>query len=89
MNNLFIHTFVELKFNFEKRLIIFRLDSGLQEFAPLQVFRKGNGGSFGQFFIGNFRLGVVLNFMKPSLDDNSVPVVIVFVGKIRGELQHA
>ena len=51
--------------------------------------RKGNGGSFGHFFIGNFRLGVVLNFMKPSLDDNSVPVVIVFVGKIRGELQHA
>ena len=43
LNNLFIHTFVELKFNFEKRLIIFRLDSGLQVFARLQVFSRPTG----------------------------------------------
>ena len=43
MNNLFIHTFVELKFNFEKRLIIFRLDYGLQVFARLQVFSRPTG----------------------------------------------
>jgi len=69
------------------------LDSGLQVFARLQVFftsdRKSNGGSFGHFFISSICFGLALNFMKPSLNDDSVSIVIVFVSEVRGELQYS